>query len=196
MQKLPSRPRPRPRPDGPESSLTSFPALVMSAANYVLFKVVINCLLPITSRVLATIRPSHIFMLYALHQHLDVDIVANIFSSIIHHIQPVNNKVHMPFSNIITEWLESLGIDVTRGKIERMTKKYSRLGPRAFAKSKIVVHYGGVRWSDDRAVGELPGQVAAPADIPEDPEDLAAGGDKDDADDPDHEEVPDIRAQI
>lgn len=40
----------------------------------VLYKVIIACILPSTTKELAVIKPYHLFILYALRHHLDIDI--------------------------------------------------------------------------------------------------------------------------
>ncbi|KAG6493150.1 hypothetical protein ZIOFF_048127 [Zingiber officinale] len=106
----------RPRPDGPLAHITTFSSLELSALDNALFKVVINCLLPIVSRVLALLRPSHMFLLFAMRHRLDVNIALNIFHCIIHFTQPVQQTVHMSFGNLIIDWLESMHANSTNGQ--------------------------------------------------------------------------------
>ncbi|KAG6494809.1 hypothetical protein ZIOFF_042570 [Zingiber officinale] len=105
----------RPRPDSPNTQLTNFSSLEVSAGDNALYKVVVNYFFPIVSRALVVLRPSHMFLLYAIRQTLNINISLNIFHCIIHFIQPVQQTIHMPFGHLITAWLESMGIDVTQG---------------------------------------------------------------------------------
>ena len=173
-----------PRLDGLDELDDDFPtfaALRLSAPDYILFKVVTQCLLPITSKPLAEIRPYHCLMLYGLRRRLDFDIMSSVYMSIISHSEPSGDNIYMPFGHIITGWLESMGIDVSRGRIVKMVRQDCRLGKRAFSKSGILSQDGPVRWKDGRALGELPlpRQVARP------PAAAAYG-----------EEDPDLRWQI
>ena len=161
----------RPRPDGPDAHITKFSSLELSAENAALFKVIINCLFPIASRALAILRPPHMFALYAIRHSLDINITLNIFHCIIHFTQPVQQTIHMPFGHLITDWLASQKVDVSRGRLEHITVAYSRISSRSFKKSGLIGGPAGVRWIDGRAFGEGPrarhrgdAQALAPAE--------------------------------
>ena len=100
-----------PRPGGQDELDVDFPtfaALRLSAPDYILFKIVTNCLLPITSKPLSEIRPYHCLMLYGLRRRLDFDIMSSIYSSIISYSELNSFTVYMPYGHIITDWLETL----------------------------------------------------------------------------------------
>ncbi|KAG6535025.1 hypothetical protein ZIOFF_008942 [Zingiber officinale] len=102
-----------PRLDGPLASITTYSTMELSPADYALFKVIVNCILPIITWALAAFRPMHVFIIYALSQSLDVNIALNMFQCIIHFTRPAHGMIHMSFDHVITEWLESMGGDVT-----------------------------------------------------------------------------------
>ncbi|XP_042449998.1 uncharacterized protein LOC122034726 [Zingiber officinale] len=148
-----------PRQDGLnelDDDFPTFPALSLSPPDYILFKVVTQCLLPITTKSLAEIRPYHCLMLYGLRRRLDFDIMSNIYASIVFHSTPSGDNVYMPYGHVITDWLETLGIDVSKGRLVKMVRQDCRLGKRAFSKSGILSQDGTIRWMDGRALGELP----------------------------------------
>ena len=87
-----------PRPDGLDELDVDFPtfaALGLSAPDYILFKIVTNCLLPITSKPLAEIRPYHCLMLYGLRRRLDFDVMSSVYTSIISHSEPSGYTIYM-----------------------------------------------------------------------------------------------------
>ena len=84
------------------------------------------------------------FALYAIRHSLNINIALNIFHCIIHFTQPVQQTIHMPFGHLITDWLESQKIDVSRGRLEHMTVAYSRISSRSFTKMGLVGGPAGV----------------------------------------------------
>ncbi|XP_042405167.1 uncharacterized protein LOC121995507 [Zingiber officinale] len=70
--------------------------------------------------------------------------------------KPVQQTVHMSFGHLITDWLASMKVDVSRGRLEHMTVAYSRISSCSFTKTGLVGSPAGVRWRDECAFGEGP----------------------------------------
>lgn len=86
--------------------------------DYILFRVIIPCILPINIRNLAIMRHFHLFMLYALHQRVDMNINLHIFYSIIYHSEIITNgRIHMLYCHVITLLLP-IRVDVSLANIK------------------------------------------------------------------------------
>lgn len=140
----------RPRQPG----VNLFPAMSLAAPDNVLYKVIVGCILPIVSRGQAKIRSHHLVALHFLKNQLDLNIALNIFLCITHFSVPVHKKIYMPFAHIITFWLESLGIDTSRGTVQKMSDKFDIIRWRNFSLAGMSKGAGNLRWADNHQAGE------------------------------------------
>lgn len=152
----------RPRP----LNVNLFSSNALSVQDNVLYKVIVNSLLPIVTRGMALVRPPHLFLMHALRHSLDINIALNTFHCITHFIHPVSGKIHMPFGAILTQWLASVGIDISRGTLKTVSATYDRITTRTLSLAGMKVTGGSLVWKDGRQVGEgarRPARAHSPA---------------------------------
>ncbi|XP_074590058.1 ABC transporter D family member 1-like [Curcuma longa] len=139
-----------------------FPGTEMSAIHYVWYRIVLDCILPLVTRGRSVVRIPHLIMMYALEQHLDIDIALHVFSVILHYSGVSKGKLYMPFENIITQFIASKGIDISLGTIRPLSKDYDQLGAKHLKLAKIQPHGATLAWKRDIQPG-----AAQPAEAPE-----------------------------
>ncbi|MCQ7222072.1 hypothetical protein NP006_23510, partial [Salmonella enterica] len=87
------------------------------------YRVLVTCILPLTTRDLGVMRPFHAFLLYALIHRLDIDLSLHIFHAIIYSASiTTSRRVHMPYAHILTTFIGSLGIVTTLGSIRPVSE--------------------------------------------------------------------------
>ena len=124
--------------------MTQFRSVTLRVQDYALYRVLVFCILPLSTRDIAIMHPFHSFLLYALCHRLDIDISLHIFSTIIYSGGYVTSgRVHMPYCHILTSYMSSLDIDVTRGDIRYMTE-FDVIGARNFSLANIHIDGEGI----------------------------------------------------
>lgn len=131
------------------------------------YQVVIGCIIPIITRGLAKIRLSHLFMMYVFRHRLNIDMAASRpFHYNVQFILFQCVSLHRPFhypstrqnshasSHIITTWIASLGIDVSRSTIKHLFKKYDPIELQNFSLAKMTKRFMPMVWADEHNAGE------------------------------------------
>lgn len=138
------------------TTVSQFNSTRLRVQDYVLYRVIVKCILPLSTKDVAMMRPFHSFLLYAFSHKLDIDISFFMFHSIIYYFRIIiSGRIHMLYCHILTSLLAALEFDVTSGNVKQLIK-YDIIGHRQFALAMIELDNNDVlSWKSDEEMSDL-----------------------------------------